>query len=242
MNITPVAHAVGAIVSVSRSRTVNLGNYESETVNITVAVPVAAGQDYDSVYNEALTFVTERLDAQVDEIVGRSANKQTKKRPARKEVVEEAEVADPSKEELLNEEVVDDVEEAGEEIPLIADVKAALKEVKNEHGNDAYKGILKEFGYTAVNKIEEENHAAIIAACNEYEPEVADDEDDLDDDLDGDSAEESTVTKDDVTAALKEYNAEHGKGSHLKVLAKFNAKKISDLDESDYAKVIAETV
>lgn len=254
MNITPIAAAIGN-VTVSRSRTVNLGNYENEQAFVSVTVPVASGQDYDAVYSEALAFVNAKLEEEVAEITGRSVNKVAKARPAKKEAVEE-------KAETTEEQPVASAGASTEKAAPMSEVRKHLKEVKDEFGNEAYREILMEFGCKAVKDIQEDDHNAIIEKCKakmseteeveEPEEELTEESSDVpeddgaeesDDDLDGDDdlgEEESSVTKEDVTAALKEYNAENGAKSHLKVLKKFGVTKVAELKESDYAKVIAE--
>ena len=252
-SITPIAAAIGS-VTVSRSRTVNLGNYENEQIFASVTVQVGSDQDYQSVYQSALDFVDQNIEAEVEKLKGKSINKTAKNRPEPKATKQETvkETVDETEEvqEDTSEETTDSTEQAD-----IKDVRAALKSIKDEFGNDAYRSILKDqFGYTAVGKIEEENHNAIIEACNTYRAEQqdtpADDDideaddidEDLDDDLDSEEETETSVTEDDVKAALKQYNADNGAGSHKEILKKFGAAKLSDLKESDYAKVIAETI
>ena len=247
-NITPIAAAVASI-TVSRSRTVNLGNYENEQIFVSATIPVTS--DFDSAYNELNTYVQEKVDAEVALLQDKSVNKVAKARSASKpaeEVEEVAEVKKPIAEEV-NDDEIEEAETSDDDQADIGEVKTALKSIKDEFGNDAYKGIMKEFGYSAIAKIEEDQHNALIAACDAYRAEQADTpadddldgDDDLDDDDDLDKAETS-VTEDDVKDALREYIAENGKGSHREILKKFGAAKVSDIKLADYANVIAECV
>jgi len=47
------------------------------------------------------------------------------------------------------------------------DVRELLKEVKDTHGNEKYKEILSEFGYSAVNAISKDDYIAITNMCKE---------------------------------------------------------------------------
>lgn len=243
MNINAIAAAIGN-VTVSRSRTVNLGNYENEQVFVSVTVPVASGQDYNSVYEEAMSFVEERLSEEVQKLGDKSINKVAKNRVASESKSEE------KVEQKTETKPTQKTESKKEE--SISDVRSALKSIKDEFGNDAYKSILSGFGYKAVSSIEEEQHNAIIEACDAYRSEQADvpsDEDEgldedvgLDEDEGLDDEQETAVTEEDVKNALKQYNAENGTGAHKEILAKFNVTKVSDLKASQYAKVIAECI
>lgn len=242
MNITPIAAAVGN-VTVSRSRTVNLGNYENEQVFVSVTVPVTNETDYQTAYGEALAFVKEKLEEEIAEATERSVNKVAKARPAKKEEkVEEAEVSE------TEETPVASGTTSTEKQAPASDVRKNLKEVKDTLGNDEYKSVMMKFGVKAVKDIDPDTHNEMIAECQsrlakaaEAEEEIEEEiEDDIDDDLDESEEEETSVTKEDVTTALKEYNADHGPKSHLKILEKFGVTKVAELKESNYAKVIAE--
>ena len=66
-----------------------------------------------------------------------------------------------------------------------------------------------------------------------------DSDDDLgDDDLDDDLDKEEGISIDDITAKSRELNKIAGRPIALKVLKKFNAKKVAEIDKSDYENFI----
>ena len=242
-SINTLAAAIGS-VTVSRSRTVNLGNYEKEDIFVSTTVPVYG--DYQAAYNEAMAFVEAQLESEVEKVTGKSINSVTKKRKALE--TKAAEKATATTTEAEAEEVEEEVEEEVNNAPKVktADVRAALKKVKDELSNETYKGILSEFGVKAFSALDESKYAEVIAACEKaHRIAEAEEEGTLDgdtDDLDGEEEIESSITLADFKAALKEYNAENGAGSHKQVLADAGYAGINDVPASKYADIIADLV
>lgn len=256
LNITPIAQAVGS-VTVSRSRKVNLGNYESEDVFVSVTVPVSA--DYLSTYNEAMAFVEQQLDAEVEQLTGKSVNRVTKARAASEP--KKAETKVETKEEVEAEEQTETKVVATKSAPKVKqiDVRAALKDIKDNIGNEEYKGVLAKFGVKSFGALKEENYAAVIEACEEVKQKVAQadeveeedesleeehitQEDDLDSDDDDLETAQPAITLEEFKSALREYNATNGKGAHKEILAKFEYASINEIPEGRYAEIVAEMV
>lgn len=63
-------------------------------------------------------------------------------------------------------------------------------------------------------------------------------EEELDDDLTGEEESESEVTLQDLQAAMKKFIAARGKDDAKKLLKKYKAAKLPDLDEEQYEEVL----
>lgn len=243
--ITPIAAAIGQ-VTIRRSRTVNLGNYESETVDISVTVPTTG--DYQATYNEALLFVEENLQVEVAKLGGKSINKVATKRIEKETAVQEAEVAEETVQEQVKEPVADKPKVKQQ------DVRAALKQVKDELGNDIYKGVLSKFGVKSFGAISEDDYFDVIEHCKGLMVEESFDGtvtnglgDDLGDDLGdglGDDLDVETVaiTLDEFKQALKQYNADNGAGSHKAILSDAGYKSVGEVPEGKYAELMAKLI
>jgi len=55
-------------IKFAMSKTLNMGNYQSTKVDVGIEMDVPKGSTRDEVYDEAVDFVTEKLDEKVDEI------------------------------------------------------------------------------------------------------------------------------------------------------------------------------
>lgn len=249
INITPVAAVVGS-VTMSRGRKVNLGNYESEDVFLSVTLPVHTGEDYQSVYDQAVAFVQENIEAEVASLGSKSINKVAAKRIT-KETTAETKVEEKSKPVKTEAEVETEVES---EAPNVtekvkqSDVRQALKDVKDNIGNAEYKAVLAEFDVKAFTTLSEDDYSAVLQACQkllaEAEEEVVEEvvEETVaeDDDLDDENTE--VITLDEFKAACKQYNADNGAGSHKAVLSSAGYTTVNEVPATEYASLMAEMI
>lgn len=180
-------------VTYSRSRTINMGNYESENVQAGITFESVTAGSEEALFAEAEKLVEAKLDEITAEVSKSSLNKVTKNKvetskPAKEEKAEEDEPKKekkPTKKKAKKEEPEEEdveIEEVDEDSLTIDHVCTALREYAKEHGKPAAKSIMEDVaGVKKMDDIPQEKFSDVILACEDPPETEEEDDDDLDD-------------------------------------------------------------
>lgn len=171
-------------VTYSRSRTINMGNYESEVVQAGVTFESVTPGSEEALFVQAGEFVEAKLDALAAEVSKGSLNKVAKNRaeaPAKEEKAEKeapkkekkAPAKKAKKEEPKEEEV--EVEEINEDDLTLDHVREALRDYAKEYGKPAAKAVMENAADAKkMDDIPADKFSAVILACEEAPEEEED--------------------------------------------------------------------